>query len=156
MADHRKRRTELLGKAKKTKISISRMAAKLLGSQFYRVMATTQRYSIHRCQQVILQDVDFLSPILRIPRRPSGHYLQQVVQTAIDRAGHLQAHATTSRSALSISRPRYGILTDAAKSFVMALLYISRPLPVTDLEKWVRPDGRRYEGELKITVDLII
>ena len=34
------------------------------------------------------------------------------------------------------------LLTEPAKSFVMALLYISRPMPVTDLEAWVRPDGR--------------
>ena len=33
---------------------------------------------------------------------------------------------------------------ELAKSFVMALLYISHPMPVTDLEAWVRPDGRRY------------
>ncbi|KAL2048683.1 hypothetical protein N7G274_000595 [Stereocaulon virgatum] len=35
------------------------------------------------------------------------------------------------------------MLPHLAKSFVMALLYISRPMPVTDLEAWVRPDGRR-------------
>ena len=35
----------------------------------------------------------------------------------------------------------------------MALLYISRPMPVTDLEAWVRPDGRRYaESAWKRTV----
>ena len=29
-----------------------------------------------------------------------------------------------------------------AKSFVMALLYISKPLPVADLDSWVRPSGK--------------
>ena len=38
------------------------------------------------------------------------------------------------------------MLTSEAKSFVMALLYISHPLPVTDLEVWVQPDSKRYEG----------
>ncbi|MCJ1256570.1 RNA polymerase II transcription factor B 52 kDa subunit [Lignoscripta atroalba] len=35
------------------------------------------------------------------------------------------------------------MLPHLAKSFVMAMLYISHPLPVTDLESWVRPDSRR-------------
>ena len=35
-------------------------------------------------------------------------------------------------------------LTDLAKSFVMGLLYHSRPLPITDLEAWIRPGGKRY------------
>ncbi|KAL8832031.1 MAG: hypothetical protein Q9191_000524 [Dirinaria sp. TL-2023a] len=35
------------------------------------------------------------------------------------------------------------MLPHLAKSFVMALLYISHPLPVTDLESWVRPDSKR-------------
>ncbi|KAL6718433.1 RNA polymerase II transcription factor B 52 kDa subunit [Lecanora helva] len=35
------------------------------------------------------------------------------------------------------------MLSHLAKSFVMALLYISHPMPVTDLEAWVRPDGKR-------------
>ncbi|KAI4135489.1 MAG: hypothetical protein LQ347_000631 [Umbilicaria vellea] len=33
------------------------------------------------------------------------------------------------------------MLTHLAKSFVMAMLYISHPLPVTDLESWVRADN---------------
>lgn len=36
------------------------------------------------------------------------------------------------------------VLMSLAKSFVMALLYISHPMPVIDLEAWVRLDGRRY------------
>lgn len=36
------------------------------------------------------------------------------------------------------------LLTVAAKSFVMAMLYIARPLPITDLETWVRPGSQRY------------
>ena len=39
-----------------------------------------------------------------------------------------------------------------AKSFVMALLYISSPLPVADLEAWVRPDGRRYGQQLRSSI----
>jgi transcription initiation factor TFIIH subunit 4 len=35
-------------------------------------------------------------------------------------------------------------LIDQAKSFVMALLYLSQPLPVSDLESWVRSDSKRY------------
>ncbi|KAG8530039.1 uncharacterized protein KY384_005521 [Bacidia gigantensis] len=35
------------------------------------------------------------------------------------------------------------MLNHLAKSFVMALLYASRPMPVTDLEAWVRSDGKR-------------
>ncbi|KAL9104748.1 MAG: hypothetical protein Q9163_000360 [Psora crenata] len=35
------------------------------------------------------------------------------------------------------------MLTHLAKSFVMALLYSGRPLPVTNLEAWVRPNGKR-------------
>lgn len=31
-----------------------------------------------------------------------------------------------------------------AKSLVMAMLYITRPLPITDLDTWVRPRSRRY------------
>lgn len=35
-------------------------------------------------------------------------------------------------------------LTHLAKSFVMALLYVNEPMPVSDLEAWVRPNGKRY------------
>lgn len=31
-----------------------------------------------------------------------------------------------------------------AKSFVMAMLYISHPLPTSDLDLWVRPESKRY------------
>lgn len=40
---------------------------------------------------------------------------------------------------VSISR-----LIDQAKNFVMALLYLTQPLSVSDLESWVRPDSKRY------------
>lgn len=36
------------------------------------------------------------------------------------------------------------ILTSEAKCFVMALLYLSQPLPVAELEAWVRSDSRPY------------
>ncbi|KAI9850228.1 MAG: RNA polymerase II transcription factor B 52 kDa subunit, partial [Pleopsidium flavum] len=35
------------------------------------------------------------------------------------------------------------MLPHLAKSFVMAMLYITHPLQVTDLETWVRPDSKR-------------
>ncbi|KZF22771.1 putative TFIIH and nucleotide excision repair factor 3 complexes subunit [Xylona heveae TC161] len=39
------------------------------------------------------------------------------------------------------------MLPHLAKSFVMALLYHSHPLPVADLEQWVRPDSRRERDQ---------
>lgn len=36
------------------------------------------------------------------------------------------------------------MLTSEAKCFVMALLYLSQPLPVVELEAWVRSDSRPY------------
>ncbi|KAI4117958.1 MAG: hypothetical protein LQ345_001885 [Seirophora villosa] len=44
------------------------------------------------------------------------------------------------------------MLPHLAKSFVMAMLYIARPLPVTDLETWVRPGSQR---EQDTAVDLL-
>ncbi|KAL8738828.1 MAG: hypothetical protein Q9181_000432 [Wetmoreana brouardii] len=44
------------------------------------------------------------------------------------------------------------MLPHLAKSFVMAILYIPCPLPVTDLETWVRPGSRR---EQDTAVDLL-
>ncbi|KAL8656229.1 MAG: hypothetical protein Q9210_000379 [Variospora velana] len=44
------------------------------------------------------------------------------------------------------------MLPHLAKSFVMAMLYITRPLPITDLETWVRPGSRR---EQDTAVDLL-
>ncbi|KAL8975742.1 MAG: hypothetical protein Q9197_000006 [Variospora fuerteventurae] len=44
------------------------------------------------------------------------------------------------------------MLPHLAKSFVMAMLYMTRPLPVTDLETWVRPGSRR---EQDTAVDLL-
>ena len=35
------------------------------------------------------------------------------------------------------------MLTLLAKNLVMAMLYTTRPLPVSDLELWIRPDSRR-------------
>ena len=35
------------------------------------------------------------------------------------------------------------MLTLLAKNFVMAMLYASRPMPVTDLEMWVRPESKK-------------
>ncbi|KAL9122844.1 MAG: hypothetical protein Q9187_000601 [Circinaria calcarea] len=35
------------------------------------------------------------------------------------------------------------MLPHLAKSLVMAMLYISYPLPVSDLESWIRPDNRK-------------
>jgi len=48
------------------------------------------------------------------------------------------------------------VLTIVAKSFVMALLYISHPMPVADLEAWVRPNGRRCAKEGLREADLIL
>ena len=31
-----------------------------------------------------------------------------------------------------------------AKTFVMTMLYLSHPLPTTDLDSWVRPDCKKY------------
>ncbi|KAL9012850.1 MAG: hypothetical protein Q9173_002419 [Seirophora scorigena] len=44
------------------------------------------------------------------------------------------------------------MLPHLAKSFVMAMLYIARPLPITDLETWVRPGSQR---EQDTAVDLL-
>ncbi|KAL8729933.1 MAG: hypothetical protein Q9166_004378 [cf. Caloplaca sp. 2 TL-2023] len=44
------------------------------------------------------------------------------------------------------------MLPHLAKSFVMAMLYITRPLPVADLETWVRPGSRR---EQDTAIDLL-
>ncbi|KAL8801283.1 MAG: hypothetical protein Q9182_004548 [Xanthomendoza sp. 2 TL-2023] len=44
------------------------------------------------------------------------------------------------------------MLPQLAKSFVMALLYMSRPLPVADLETWVCPGSRR---EQDTAIDLL-
>ncbi|KAL9004615.1 MAG: hypothetical protein Q9188_002582 [Gyalolechia gomerana] len=44
------------------------------------------------------------------------------------------------------------MLPNLAKSLVMAMLYITRPLPVTDLETWVRPGSRRDQDT---AVDLL-
>ncbi|KAL8944005.1 MAG: hypothetical protein Q9216_000714 [Gyalolechia sp. 2 TL-2023] len=44
------------------------------------------------------------------------------------------------------------MLPHLAKSLVMAMLYITRPLPVTDLETWVRPGSRRDQDT---AVDLL-
>ncbi|KAL9595685.1 MAG: hypothetical protein Q9219_006281 [cf. Caloplaca sp. 3 TL-2023] len=44
------------------------------------------------------------------------------------------------------------MLPPLAKSIVMAMLYITRPLPITDLETWVRPGSRR---EQDTAVDLL-
>ncbi|KAL8774530.1 MAG: hypothetical protein Q9209_000903 [Squamulea sp. 1 TL-2023] len=37
------------------------------------------------------------------------------------------------------------MLPQLAKSFVMAMLYMSRPLPIPDLDTWVRPGSRREQ-----------
>ena len=39
---------------------------------------------------------------------------------------------------------RKALLTYAAKNLVMALLYMGRPIAVTDLDSWVRPDSIKY------------
>ncbi|KAL8674135.1 MAG: hypothetical protein Q9168_001472 [Polycauliona sp. 1 TL-2023] len=44
------------------------------------------------------------------------------------------------------------MLPQLAKCFVMAMLYMSRPLPVADLNTWVRPGSRR---EQDIAIDLL-
>ncbi|KAL8790776.1 MAG: hypothetical protein Q9213_000400 [Squamulea squamosa] len=44
------------------------------------------------------------------------------------------------------------MLPQLAKSFVMAMLYMTRPLPVTDLETWVCPGSRR---EQDTAIDLL-
>ena len=36
------------------------------------------------------------------------------------------------------------VLIYAAKNLVMALLYMGRPIAVTDLDSWVRPDSIKY------------
>ncbi|KAL8861482.1 MAG: hypothetical protein Q9178_002006 [Gyalolechia marmorata] len=44
------------------------------------------------------------------------------------------------------------MLPQLAKSFVMAMLYMSRPFPVADLDTWVRPGSRR---EQDTAIDLL-
>lgn len=69
-------------------------------------------------------------------------YKQPSTALAIFR--RMLTHLGTQKSSSNNLETR---LTELAKSFVMALLYISHPLPVTDLESWVRPDGKRYATE---------
>ncbi|KAI9828028.1 MAG: RNA polymerase II transcription factor B 52 kDa subunit [Thelocarpon impressellum] len=64
----------------------------------------------------------------------SFEYLEQLPGTTFRR---LYEQPST---ALAIFRR---MLPHLAKSFVMAMLYISQPLPVTDLESCVRPESRR-------------
>ncbi|KKY24439.1 putative tfiih and nucleotide excision repair factor 3 complexes subunit [Phaeomoniella chlamydospora] len=52
-------------------------------------------------------------------------------------------------SVLAIFRKR---LTDLAKTFVMALLYMPVPLPVVNLEAWVKPEST---GEKDFAIDLL-
>ncbi|MCJ1243295.1 RNA polymerase II transcription factor B 52 kDa subunit [Trapelia coarctata] len=39
------------------------------------------------------------------------------------------------------------MLPHLAKTFVMGMLYLSHPLPVSDLDSWVRPDSRRERDQ---------
>jgi len=36
------------------------------------------------------------------------------------------------------------ILFTAAKTIVMAILYMTGPFPVSDLDAWIRPDAKAY------------
>lgn len=36
------------------------------------------------------------------------------------------------------------MLPNLAKSFVMGMLYMNKPLPLSDLELWVKPESKRY------------
>ncbi|KAI9796393.1 MAG: hypothetical protein M1825_000629 [Sarcosagium campestre] len=64
----------------------------------------------------------------------SFEYLEQLPGTTFRR---LYKQPST---ALAIFRR---MLPHLAKSFVMAMLYLSRPLQTADLESWVRPDSKR-------------
>jgi transcription initiation factor TFIIH subunit 4 len=36
------------------------------------------------------------------------------------------------------------MLPHLAKTFVMAMLYMPKPMPLSDLEVWVKPEAKRY------------
>lgn len=44
------------------------------------------------------------------------------------------------------------MLTGEAKCFVMALLHLSNPLPVAELEAWVRSDSRPYVSKAPLEI----
>lgn len=65
----------------------------------------------------------------------SFDYLEQLSETEFR-----QLYEQPS-TALAIFRR---FLTPLAKSFVMAMLFLSDPMPMAHLELWVRPDSEAY------------
>lgn len=72
---------------------------------------------------------------MSISSQRSFEYLEQLPGTTFKR---LYKQPST---ALAIFRR---MLPHLAKAFVMAMLFLSEPLPIPDLETWVRPDSKRY------------
>lgn len=66
----------------------------------------------------------------------SFDYLEQLSETDFK-----QLYQQPS-TALAIFRR---FLTPLAKNFVMAMLFLSDPVPVAHLDLWVQPESRRYE-----------
>jgi len=69
----------------------------------------------------------------------SFEYLEQLPGTTFKR---LYQQPST---ALAIFRR---MLPHLAKTFVMAMLFLTDPLPVSHLDTWVRPESKRYEWTL--------
>jgi transcription initiation factor TFIIH subunit 4 len=68
--------------------------------------------------------------------------LYQSPSTALAVFRRMLPHMGAEISRVSLCISRADGFENSAKTIVMAMLYMSRPLPVTDLESWVRPDSK--------------
>ncbi|PQE03964.1 hypothetical protein CJF31_00003088 [Rutstroemia sp. NJR-2017a BVV2] len=77
----------------------------------------------------------------------SRYYIQTIVPTAFYFVSHLPTNASAPGYGLHLVAASWTLTQVVAKTFVMALLYMPKPLPLTDLDSWVQQKSKRQKDQ---------
>lgn len=113
-------------------------------SLLYHDIATVPSLTDWSRRQHVCQS-DAVAPARRLPREAAWHDVSKALPAALDGLCHLPAHAAASRYVRLPARDCRLCADLSAKTFVMRILYMPKPMLLSDLDLWVRPDAKRYD-----------